>query len=62
MLATFANDQVAGRAAVTVRGAGRATRVRVTSSGPTLGGWLGEGTHAGVVGTGRLVVHPPQQA
>jgi hypothetical protein len=60
MLATFANDQVAGRAAVSVRGSGRATRVRVTASGPTLSGWLGEGTHVGVVGTGRLVVHPPQ--
>jgi hypothetical protein len=60
MLASFANDQVAGRAGVSVRGRGRATRVRVTASGPTLGGWLGEGTHAGVVGAGRLVVHPPQ--
>ena len=61
MLATFGNDQVAGRARVGVRGRGRATRVRVAASGPTLSGWLGTGSHAGVVGEGRLVVHPPQK-
>jgi hypothetical protein len=61
MLARFGNDQAGGRADVSVRGWGGAGRVRVTASGPTLSGWLGEGTHVGVVGTGRLVVHPPQR-
>jgi hypothetical protein len=58
LLGTFSNAQAAGRAAVVLRGRGRVARVRVTASGPTLTGWLGEGTHLGVVATGRMVVHP----
>jgi hypothetical protein len=60
MLATFGNDQTAGRAEVVVRGRGRATAVHVRASGPTLSAWLGTGLHPGVVGTGRLVVRPPR--
>lgn len=62
MLATFGNDQHAGRAAVVVRGRGRATRVHVNATGPTLTPWLGTGTHAGVVGSGRLVVEAPRRS
>lgn len=56
LVASFANVQSAGRATVRVRGRGRAARVRVDAVGPTLSDWLGAGTHAGVVGCGRLVV------
>ena len=58
MLGTFGNDQSAGRAAVTMRGRARATRVHVAATGPTLTRWLGAGAHLGVIGTGRLVVGP----
>jgi hypothetical protein len=58
MLGTFGNDQSAGRAAVTLRGRARATRVHVAATGPTLTRWLGAGAHLGVVGMGRLVVGP----
>ena len=57
LLGTFANAQTTGRAAVVLRGRGRLTRVVVNASGPTLTGWLGNGTHPGVVAEGRLVVH-----
>jgi hypothetical protein len=51
--------QQGGRTArVQLRGRGRAARVQVRASGPTLSGWLGEGVHAGVVGTGRLLMGP----
>ncbi|HWG95272.1 MAG TPA: acetoacetate decarboxylase family protein [Mycobacteriales bacterium] len=60
LVGTFANRQAAGRARVSLRGRGRLARVGVDALGPTLAGWLGSGTHPGVVGTGRLVVHPPQ--
>jgi hypothetical protein len=59
MLATFGSEGPLGRSDVVVRGRGRATRVHVRATGPTLTGWLGEGTHAGVVGSGRLVVRAP---
>lgn len=59
MHATLGNEQALGRAAVVIRGRGRVTRVRVRACGPTLADWLGEGTHAGVVGSGRLVVRAP---
>lgn len=59
LAAAFAGLQQAGRARVAVRGRGRLTRVRVTATGPTLTSWLGDGTHVGVVGRGRLLVHPP---
>jgi hypothetical protein len=61
MLATFGNDQAGGRADVVVRGWGGAGRVHVTATGPTLSGWLGSGTHAGVVGSGRLIVRPARK-
>jgi hypothetical protein len=57
LVGTFANAQVHGRASVVLRGRGRLARVRVTADGPTLGGWLGSGTHLGVVASGRMVVH-----
>jgi hypothetical protein len=57
LLGTFANAQTAGRAAVVLRGRGRLTRVAVRAEGPTQTGWLGSGTHLGVVAQGRLVVH-----
>jgi hypothetical protein len=60
LVGTFANRQAAGSARVSLRGRGRLARVRVTAEGPTLTGWLGARTHPGVVGTGRLVVHPPR--
>jgi hypothetical protein len=62
LAAVFAGDQGGGPAKVTLRGRGRLTRVRVTASGPTLSGWLGTGTHLGVVGSGRMVVHPVRKA
>ena len=62
LVASFANAQAAGRAPVRVRGRGRLARVRVDATGPTLSGWLGSGTHLGVVGTGRLVVGRPRPA
>lgn len=55
---TFANTQAAGSARVVLRGRGRLVGVDVTGSGPTLSGWLGTGTHVGVVASGRMVVHP----
>lgn len=59
--APLAVEQVLGRAAVGVRGRGRLTAVRVRASGPTLTGWLGQGTHVGVVYQGRLVVGAPRR-
>lgn len=56
---SFASAQTAGRARVVLRGRGRLARVRVEADGPSLSGWLGRGTHPGVVAAGRLVVHPP---
>lgn len=46
------------RTLVTVRGTVRAARVTVAAAGPTLGGWLGHGRHAGFVASGHVVVHP----
>ena len=60
LVGTFANAQAAGQAPVTLRGRGRLGRVEVRATGPTLSGWLGTGTHPGVVGQGRLVVHAPR--
>jgi hypothetical protein len=62
LVGMFSNAQAGGRAAVVLRGRGRLARVRVTASGPTLSGWIGEGTHLGVVATGRMVVHPAEPA
>lgn len=59
LVGTFAGDQGTGPARVVLRGRGRLARVRVTASGPSLSGWLGTGTHAGVLGEGRMVVHAP---
>ena len=54
------SSQDGRRAVVQLRGRGRLARVRVTAVGPTLTGWLGTGTHPGVVAQGRMVVHPPR--
>lgn len=62
VVGTLVGAQGAGLARAVLRGRGRAARVRVEAVGPTLSGWLGSGTHAGVVGSGRMVVHPPQPA
>jgi hypothetical protein len=49
----------AGRvASTTVAGIVRAARVAVSASGPSLGGWLGSGRHAGFVARGRILVRP----
>ena len=60
LVGAFANAQAAGRARVVLRGRGRPARVRVDATGPTLTGWLGSGTHHGVVAHGRMVVHPAE--
>jgi hypothetical protein len=57
LVGRFSNAQAAGRAAVVLRGRGRLARVHVRAQGPTLTGWLGAGTHLGVVASGRMVVH-----
>jgi hypothetical protein len=44
------------RTLVTVRGTVRAALVTVDADGPTLGGWLGRGRHAGFVASGHVVV------
>ncbi|HWH30848.1 MAG TPA: hypothetical protein VNU26_18145 [Mycobacteriales bacterium] len=62
VVGTLVGAQVAGVARAVLRGRGRAARVRVDAAGPTLSGWLGAGTHAGVVGTGRMVVHAARPA
>ena len=54
------SSQDGRRAVVALRGRGRPARVHVTAHGPTLTGWLGTGTHPGVVAEGRMVVHPPR--
>lgn len=56
--ASFGADQGHGRARVSLRGRTALARVRVDAVGPSLSGWLGTGTHLGVVGTGRLLVGP----
>ena len=56
----FGADQGRGRATVSLRGRTALARVRVDAVGPTLSGWLGSGTHVGVVGEGRLLVGPPR--
>jgi hypothetical protein len=46
-----------GRSArATVRGSVRPAVVRVSAGGTTLTGWLGEGTHAGFLARGRIVL------
>ena len=54
----FGNVQAAGRARVVLRGRGRPALVRVRADGPSLSGWLGVGTHAGLVGEGTMRMHP----
>ena len=53
------SEQAGRRATVALRGLGRPARVTVAATGPSLGRWLGTGTHLGVVARGRMVVHPP---
>lgn len=53
-------EQQGRRAVASLRGRGRLARVRVQATGPALAGWLGSGTHTGVVAEGRMVVHPPR--
>ena len=48
------------RAVVHLRGRGRLARVHVAAAGPTMTGWLGTGTHVGVVAEGRMVVQAPR--
>lgn len=59
MRATFASLGPHGRATIAVRGRAHAARVHVRAAGPTLTGWLGAGTHVGIVGDGRLFVRAP---
>ena len=54
------SDQGRGPATASLNGRGRLARVRVAASGPTLSGWLGSGTHPGVVAEGRMRVHGPR--
>ena len=53
------NAQTGQRAVVSLRGRGRLARVQVAAQGIVLGGWLGTGTHPGVVAEGRMVVQAP---
>jgi len=53
-------EQDGRRAVAALRGRGRLARVEVTAEGLALGGWLGAGTHLGLVAEGRMVVHPPR--
>lgn len=62
VVGTLVGAQACGAARAVLRGRGRAARVRVEAVGPTLTGWLGAGTHAGVVGSGRMAVHAPRPA
>lgn len=52
-------DQGRGPATVSLRGRGRLARVRLAATGPSLTGWLGTGTHVGVVAEGRMSVQGP---
>ena len=54
----FLSDQGGRRAPLTVRGTVRAARVDVTASGPTLGGWLGQGRRAGFLARGTILINP----
>jgi hypothetical protein len=53
------NAQTEQRALISLRGRGRLARVHVAADGLVLRGWLGTGTHPGVVAEGRMVVHAP---
>ena len=50
------SSQSLSRARLQLRGRGRLAAVTVTADGPSIGGWLGQGTHPGVVADGRMVV------
>lgn len=54
------NAQTEQRAVISLRGRGRLARVHVAATGLVLGGWLGTGTHHGVVAEGRMLVQPPR--
>jgi len=54
------NAQTEQRAVVSLRGRGRLARVRVVAEGLVLRGWLGTGTHPGLVAEGHLVVQAPR--
>ena len=58
VVSPFGSAQGGRTAPVDLRGRGRLSRVHVTAQGPTLTGWLGTGTHPGLVAEGRMVVHP----
>ena len=53
-------EQDGRRATAQLRGRGRLASVEVVASGLTLPGWLGSGSHPGVVAEGRMVVGPPR--
>lgn len=53
------DDQDGRRAVVSLRGRGRPARVHVAAEGLTLRGWLGTGTHPGLVAEGQLLVQAP---
>ena len=50
------SSQSSMRARLQLRGRGRLAAVTVTADGPSIGGWLGRGTHPGVVADGRMGV------
>lgn len=52
--------QTEQRAVVSLRGRGRLARVHVAATGLTLSGWLGTGTHPGLVAEGRMLVQAPR--
>lgn len=54
------NAQTEQRAVISLRGRGRLARVHVAAEGLVLGGWLGTGTHRGVVAEGRMLVQAPR--
>lgn len=59
LLGRLGCDQGRGPARISLRGRGRLARVRVRAAGPALTGWLGTGTHVGVLAEGRMVVQSP---
>ena len=54
------NAQTEQRAVISLRGRARLARVRVEAAGLVLGGWLGSGTHHGIVAEGRMLVQGPR--
>jgi hypothetical protein len=55
----FASIGPLGVYSTRMRASGRLVRVRTRAEGPTLTGWLGQGTHLALVLTGRMSIEAP---